>query len=95
MNFGFVEVPAIAAICYFAGMACKAIDGIPDKLIPVIVGALGGILGAVAFLTGMPDFPASDILTAIAVGIVSGSASTWVNQLTRQLKNNPDDEVMG
>ncbi|MCR5012235.1 MAG: phage holin family protein, partial [Lachnospiraceae bacterium] len=46
----------------------------------------GAILGAVAFLIGMPDFPAADIITAIAVGIVSGLAATGVDQAIKQLK---------
>jgi ribonucleotide monophosphatase NagD (HAD superfamily) len=34
----------------------------------------------------MPDYPAKDILTAIAVGIVSGLAATGTNQIYKQLK---------
>ena len=34
---------------------------------------------------GLPDFPAGDPLTAVAVGIVSGLAATGVNQAVRQL----------
>ena len=33
----------------------------------------------------MPDFPAGDQLTAIAVGIVSGLSATGVNQIYKQL----------
>ena len=36
----------------------------------------------------IPDFPANDILNAIAVGIVSGLSSTGVNQIYKQVKNN-------
>ena len=35
----------------------------------------------------MPDFPAKDILNAIAIGIVSGLASTGANQVKKQLSN--------
>jgi ribonucleotide monophosphatase NagD (HAD superfamily) len=35
----------------------------------------------------MPDFPATDVISAIAVGIVSGLASTGVDQAVKQLKN--------
>lgn len=34
----------------------------------------------------IPDFPANDVLNAIAVGIVSGLASTGVNQIYKQVK---------
>ena len=33
----------------------------------------------------MPEFPASDYLTAAAVGIVSGLAATGINQVYKQL----------
>ena len=48
------------------------------------MGITGGILGVVG-MYGMPDFPAHDYLTAIAVGIVSGLAATGVNQVAKQL----------
>lgn len=82
---GIIAVPAITIICYLVGMGIKAIP-LNDKFIPVIVGAVGGILGLVAFLTGMPNFPAADFITAIAVGIVSGLASTGINQIFKQFK---------
>ena len=56
------------------------------KFVPVIAGTLGAILGVVGFITKMPDFPAQDILTALAVGIVSGLAATGANQVGKQLK---------
>lgn len=34
----------------------------------------------------IPNFPATDVLDAIAVGIVSGLASTGVNQIQKQVK---------
>ena len=33
----------------------------------------------------MPDFPATDYITALAVGIVSGLAATGINQVYKQL----------
>ena len=44
-----------------------------------------GVLGAVGMYV-MPEFPANDIMTAVAVGIVSGLASTGVNQIYKQIK---------
>ena len=52
--------------------------------IPYICGFVGAVLGVVAMQT-MPDFPAKDILNAVAIGIVSGLASTGANQLGKQL----------
>lgn len=85
MNFlDVTQVVAIVVICYLIGLAVKAIPAIKDELIPVIVGVCGGILGVVGMFA-MPDFPANDILNAIAIGIVSGLASTGVNQAYKQL----------
>jgi len=44
------------------------------------------VLGVLAWCGSVPDFPAGDPLTALAVGIVSGLAATGTNQLIRQLK---------
>ena len=85
MSFGVGEVVAITVICYLIGMIVK-VSAIDDKFIPAIVGVVGGILGVVAFLIGMPDFPAADIITAIAVGIMSGLAATGADQIYKQLK---------
>ena len=48
---------------------------------------IGGILGAVG-MGVIPDFPATDYITAVAVGIVSGLAATGVDQLVKQLGDN-------
>lgn len=78
-------VLAIVVITYLVGIAAKIIPGVKDKYIPVIVGVAGGILG-VAGMYLIPDYPAQDILNAIAVGIMSGLASTGVNQIYKQVK---------
>ena len=77
-------VLAIVVICYLIGMAVK-VSPLDDKYIPVIVGVCGGILGVIGLYV-IPDFPANDILNAIAVGITSGLASTGVNQIYKQTK---------
>ena len=81
--FGIAGVAAITVICYLIGQGVKA-SGLDNKWIPVIVGACGGVLG-VAGMFLMADFPAGDVLTAAAVGIVSGLAGTGVNQAGKQL----------
>lgn len=77
-------VIAIVVICYLIGMAVKACEKIKDNYIPVIVGIAGGILGVVG-MYAMPEFPAKDILNAIAIGIASGLASVGANQIGKQL----------
>lgn len=77
-------VLAIVVISYLVGIGAKLVKVIPDEAIPVIVGIAGGVLGVVGMYV-MPDFPANDILNAIAIGIVSGLASTGVNQVWKQV----------
>lgn len=84
MDFGIASVAAITVICYLVGQVVKA-TGLDNKYIPAICGVVGAILGPVALYLGVPDFPATDVLTAVAVGIVSGLAATGVNQVTKQL----------
>lgn len=83
MDFGIASVASITVICYLFGMMFKALKW--DKWIPSLVGLFGGLLGLTAFIIQVPDYPASDILTAIAVGIVSGLAATGVNQMYKQV----------
>lgn len=83
MDSMIATVGAITAISYLVGVACKAFGKI-DKWIPVIVGTVGAILGVVGMYT-IADFPAQDILNALAVGIASGLASTGINQIVKQL----------
>ena len=62
-------------------MIAKA-SSVDNKWIPVIVGMFGAILG-VAGMYVIADFPATDVINALAVGIVSGLAATGGNQVTK------------
>lgn len=84
MDFGIAGVAAITAIVYVIGIIIKNTN-IDNKWIPAISGVAGILLGIVAFVISIPDFPASDIITAAAVGAVSGLAATGVNQISKQL----------
>ena len=84
MELGIASVAAITAICYLAGMGCKASEKVKDELIPVVCGVVGGILG-VAGLYLMPDFPAGDVINAVAIGFVSGLAATGANLVLKQV----------
>ena len=84
MDFGIAGVAAITVICFLAGQIIKATK-LDNKWLPCIVGVVGAALGLVG-LWVMPDFPAQEPLTALAVGIVSGLASTGAHQIAKQLK---------
>ena len=85
MDFGIASVAAITVIVYIVGMLVKA-SPLADKWIPVICGVAGVVLGIVALYLGVPDFPATDPLTAAAVGGASGLAATGMDQIAKQLK---------
>ena len=85
MDFGIATVVAITVIVYIIGLAVKATK-VDNKWIPVICGLAGIILGVVAMYIGVPDFPATDPLTAAAVGGASSLAATGMDQVIKQLK---------
>ena len=55
-----------------------------ERMRAILCGAAGAVLGVVGLYV-MPEFPAGDVVTAVAVGIVSGLAATGVNQVYKQL----------
>lgn len=89
-TLGIIAIPVITVIVFLIAEGVKATP-IEDKWIPVICGFVGGCLGVVAYYV-MPEFPAVDILTAIAIGIVSGFAATGVHQVYKQLSKGEHEE---
>ena len=87
MDFGIASVAAITVICYLVGLTVKATPYNNNAIIPVVCGLVGGLLGVVCLALAVPDFPASDPVTAVAVGIVSGLAATGINQAAKQLSS--------
>ena len=86
MDLGIANVAVITALVYIVGLGIKATK-LDNKWIPVVCGICGICLGIVALVTGVPDFPANDYMTAAAVGGVSGLAATGIDQVVKQLKN--------
>lgn len=84
MDFGIATVVAITVIVYIVGLIVKA-TSLENKWIPVICGLSGIVLGIAALYIGVPDFPATDPLTAAAVGAASGLAATGADQIVKQL----------
>ena len=83
MDFGVANVVAITVIVYIIGLGIKATP-MDNKWIPVICGVSGIGLGLLALFIGVPDFPATDYLTAAAVGGASGLAATGADQVGKQ-----------
>ena len=82
---GIGSVAAITAIAYLIGIGLK-LSPLEDKWIPLGCGLAGAALGLLGLFV-MDDFPAGDVLTALAVGIVSGLAATGADQLVKQAKS--------
>lgn len=91
-SLGFATVMAITVLCFLAGLWAKNNRQIDDKNIPVICGVVGLVLGIVGLLIRMPDFPATDYITAAAVGVASGLAATGAHQVFKQRTPAPVDE---
>ena len=90
MDFEMAGVAVITVIVYLLGMAVRA-TSLDNKWIPVICGLFGGLLGMAAFFwCPIPDFPATDALSAAAIGIVSGLAATGADQIGKKLKKGAD-----
>ena len=86
MDFmGITGVAGIVVICYLVGLVVKSTPWNNNKIIPIVCGMAGAALG-VAGMYVMPEFPATDPITAVAVGIVSGLAATGADQIAKQLK---------
>ena len=83
MDFGIANVVAITVLVYIIGLGIKATP-LDNKWIPVICGVSGIGLGLLALFLGVPDFPATDYLTAAAVGGASGLAATGLDQVAKQ-----------
>ena len=83
----FAAVPAIVVIVYLIGEIFRSV--IPaesiNKFIPIICGVSGLLLGITCYLVSPELIPATDVISASAIGIVSGFAATGVNQVFKQL----------
>lgn len=85
-SLGIVGVAAIVILCYVVGEIAKA-SALENKWIPIIC-AVAGIPLGIAGMYIMPEFPATDVITAAAVGAFSGLSATGVNQIKKQLTAN-------
>lgn len=83
MNNGIISVAGITVISYLIAQGVKATK-LQNKWLPVICGVCGAVLGILGAGV-MPDFPATDPVSAAAIGIVSGLAATGSHEIFKQL----------
>lgn len=88
MDFSVFNYIAIVVICYAVGYGVKQTNLLDNKFIPAICLILGAILGVVAFVAKATNFPATDIVNALAVGFESGLTAVGINQIGKQLISN-------
>lgn len=55
------------------------------RIIPIIAGVLGGGLGIGIYYIYPQMIPATDVVTAVIIGIASGLSATGTNQIFKQL----------
>ena len=79
-----IGIPAIVVISYMITETFKMF--INNKYLPIVAGISGGVLGVISFVLQIDIMPATDIVSALAIGIISGLAATGSNQIIKQIK---------
>ncbi len=90
-----ISIPVIAIICYLLGEFLKIVilrKKSKYKYIPIFVGCIGGVLGLIVYYVS-PELlmDTKSPFVAVAVGIVSGLASTGGNELIKQIRRKKED----
>ena len=83
-----IGVTLIVVICYMIGEVYKIIFPKEEmkRLIPVVLAAFGAILGILIYCIDKNIlFNVDSFLTAILIGIISGTSSTGANQIIKQI----------
>lgn len=90
MDYVKPELIVVAVVLYFVGVGLKKARAIPDKYIPIILGAAGIVICAVWVVATCPldsgQNIAMAIFTAIVQGILVAGLSTYVNQIIKQVQ---------
>ncbi len=91
-----VSIPVITILCYFLGEFFKLVilrKKKRYKYIPIIVGGIGGILGLLIYYIS-PEllFNTTNPFVAMAIGIVSGLASTGGNEIVKKILKKEDQK---
>lgn len=78
--------PSVSAviISYLAGLGYKRWSKVNDKDIPFLCGLTGGVVGVIIYFVAPELLSATDPISAFVTGIISGFASTGINQLYKQ-----------
>lgn len=88
-NYIKPELLVVAVVLYIIGIGLKKSVSVMDKYIPIILGVLGIILCGIWVFASSPIGNAQEVamavFTAVVQGILVAGASTYVNQIVKQL----------
>ena len=89
MSYVKPELVVVAVVCYIIGIGIKKTQTIKDKYIPYIIGAISVILCGIWVFANSPAGTPQEIATAVFMaltqGVLMAGASTYVNQLIKQV----------
>ena len=85
-----IGIPGVVVISYMITEIFKVF--INKKYLPIVAGISGGMLGVLSFVLQIDIMPANDIVSALAIGIISGLAATGSNQIIKQIKKKEGKE---
>lgn len=72
-------VVSIVIICFTIGGILKEVTPVDNKLIPYILGILGGLIGGMLCIGANP-------LESVCLGIISGLSSTGSHQIVKTIQ---------
>lgn len=84
------ELIVVAVVLYIVGIGLKKTTVVKGKWIPVILGTAGILLCGIWVFANGPVGSGREaalaVFTAIVQGVLAAGASTYVNQILKQLK---------
>ena len=88
MHIEAFSAPMIAMAVYVCIELFKEFVGHKEQYkrwYPIIAGVLGMVFATVAYITGVVEIPAKDLVSAIFVGLCSGLCATGTDQLIHKI----------
>ena len=97
MDYIKPELLVVSVVLYFAGIGLKKSRVVPDKFIPLILGAAGIVICAVWVIASCPLDTGADIamgiFTAIVQGVLVAGLSTFASKIVKQICNKNDSKT--
>lgn len=84
-DYIYPELMILIPVLYLVGAALKKSNVFADKHIPLTLGVIGVLLSMLYFMLGNVECSGSSIFAAITQGVLCAGASTYANQIYKQL----------